>query len=93
MRLAPALLASSALLASAQMNGDAPGGLYHRSAPEKGLGQMLPVPHAVAHPGSFVDAYSPALSTHYGEVFWTDQGNNPLPKVGGPLWFPTIHEG
>jgi hypothetical protein len=79
MRLAPALLASSALLASAQMNGDAPGGLYHRSAPEKGLGQMLPVPHAVAHPGSFVDAYSPALSTHYGEVFWTMMNETKLP--------------
>ena len=29
--------------AAAQMNGDAPGGLYQRSAPERGVGTMLPV--------------------------------------------------
>ncbi|XP_045181704.2 uncharacterized protein LOC123540595 [Mercenaria mercenaria] len=28
----------------------------------------------------YFDVYSPEIATHYGEVFWTDQGNNPLPK-------------
>eukprot|EP00939_MAST-03C_sp_MAST-3C-sp1_P001438 g1438.t1 len=28
----------------------------------------------------FFDVYSPELATHYGEVFWTDQGNNPIPQ-------------
>lgn len=28
----------------------------------------------------YFDVYSPELATHYGEVFWTDQGNNPIPK-------------
>ena len=65
--------------AAAQMNGDAPGGLYHRSAPERGVGTMLPVPHNVAHRGEYIDAYSPTLSTVYGEVFWTMMAETPLP--------------
>ena len=28
----------------------------------------------------YFDVYSPELATHYGEVFWTDQGNNAIPK-------------
>lgn len=28
----------------------------------------------------YFDVYSPEIATHYGEVFWTDQGNNPIPK-------------
>ena len=28
----------------------------------------------------YFDVYSPELATHYGEVFWTDQGNNPIPQ-------------
>ena len=28
----------------------------------------------------YFDVYSPEIATHYGEVFWTDQGNNSLPK-------------
>lgn len=28
----------------------------------------------------YFDVYSPELATHYGEVFWTDMGNNPIPK-------------
>ena len=63
--------------AAAQMNGDAPGGLYHRSAPERGVGTMLPVPHNVAHRGEYIDAYSPTLSTVYGEVFWTMMAETP----------------
>ena len=68
-----------AATASAQMNGDAPGGLYHRSAPEQGLGTMLPVIHEVAHRGEFFDAYSPFLNTTYSEVFWTMMEETPLP--------------
>lgn len=28
----------------------------------------------------FFDVWAPEIATHYGEVFWTDQGNQPLPK-------------
>lgn len=28
----------------------------------------------------YFDVYSPELATHYGEVFWTDQGNNAIPQ-------------
>lgn len=28
----------------------------------------------------YFDVYSPEIATHYGEVFWTDLGNNPIPK-------------
>ena len=24
--------------------------------------------------------WAPEIATHYGEVFWTDQGNNAIPK-------------
>eukprot|EP00729_Bicosta_minor_P012318 gene12318-18431_t len=27
----------------------------------------------------FFDVWAPEMATHYGQVFWTDQGNNPLP--------------
>lgn len=27
----------------------------------------------------FFDVYAPEIATHYGEVFWADQGDNPLP--------------
>ena len=27
----------------------------------------------------FFDVWAPEIATHYGEVFWTDQGNQPLP--------------
>ena len=26
-----------------------------------------------------VDVWAPEIATHYGEVFWTDQGSTPLP--------------
>ena len=29
----------------------------------------------------YFDVYSPEIATHYGEVFWTDQGNNPIPQA------------
>mmetsp|Transcript_39782 Transcript_39782/g.92029 ORF Transcript_39782/g.92029 Transcript_39782/m.92029 type:complete len:894 (-) Transcript_39782:67-2748(-) len=28
----------------------------------------------------FFDVWAPEIATHYGEVFWTDQGNLPLPE-------------
>jgi len=28
----------------------------------------------------YFDVWSPELATHYGEVFWTSQGNHPLPQ-------------
>ncbi|VDI62037.1 Hypothetical predicted protein [Mytilus galloprovincialis] len=28
----------------------------------------------------YFDVYSPEIATHYGEVFWTDQGNNLIPQ-------------
>ena len=28
----------------------------------------------------YFDVYAPEIATHYGEVFWTSQGNQPLPK-------------
>ena len=28
----------------------------------------------------FFDVWAPEIATHYSEVFWTDQGNQPLPK-------------
>ena len=28
----------------------------------------------------YFDVYSPELATHYGEVFWTDMMNHPLPQ-------------
>ena len=28
----------------------------------------------------YFDVYTPEIATHYGEVFWTDVGNNPIPK-------------
>ena len=27
----------------------------------------------------YFDVWAPEMATHYGEVFWTDQGNIPLP--------------
>ena len=72
---APALLAS---LASTPMNGDAPGGLYFRSATEKGAGTMERVPHDIAHRGSYFEAYSPNISTVYSEVFWHMMDEVPL---------------
>merc|ERR1719183_836620 len=27
----------------------------------------------------YFDVWAPEIATHYGEVFWTDQGENPLP--------------
>ena len=27
----------------------------------------------------YFDVWGPEIATHYGEVFWTDQGTNPLP--------------
>merc|ERR1719487_1872618 len=27
----------------------------------------------------YFDVWAPEIATHYGEVFWTDQGNQPLP--------------
>ena len=73
-----ALLAAAAALASTPMNGDAPGGLYFRSATEKGAGTMEPVPHDIAHPGSYFEAYSPNISTVYSEVFWHMMDEVPL---------------
>lgn len=29
----------------------------------------------------YFDVWAPEMATHYGEVFWTDQGNQPLPKA------------
>ena len=37
------------------------------------------MPHNVAHRGEYIDAYSPTLSTVYGEVFWTMMAETPLP--------------
>lgn len=28
----------------------------------------------------FFDVWAPEIATHYGEVFWSDQGNQPLPQ-------------
>mmetsp|Transcript_107539 Transcript_107539/g.335282 ORF Transcript_107539/g.335282 Transcript_107539/m.335282 type:complete len:685 (-) Transcript_107539:95-2149(-) len=28
----------------------------------------------------YFDVWAPEIATHYGEVFWTDQGNQPLPQ-------------
>jgi len=28
----------------------------------------------------YFDVWAPEMATHYGQVFWTDQGNNPIPK-------------
>merc|ERR1719408_446991 len=28
----------------------------------------------------YFDVWAPEIATHYGEVFWTDQGNNALPE-------------
>ena len=28
---------------------------------------------------SHADVWAPEIATHYGEVFWTDQGTQPLP--------------
>ena len=27
----------------------------------------------------YFDVWGPEIATHYGEVFWTDQGTNPIP--------------
>jgi len=27
----------------------------------------------------YFDVWAPEIATHYGEVFWTSQGNQPLP--------------
>ena len=29
----------------------------------------------------FFDVWAPEIATHYGEVFWTDQHNQPLPPA------------
>ena len=29
----------------------------------------------------FFDVWAPEMATHYGQVFWTDQGNNPIPAA------------
>ena len=29
----------------------------------------------------YFDVWAPEIATHYGEVFWTSQGNQPLPKA------------
>lgn len=34
--------------------------------------------HSKGH--EYFDVWSPELATHYGEVFWTDQGNNLIPQ-------------
>ena len=47
----------------AQMNGDAPGGLYHRSAVEKGLGAMEPVPHELSRTEGSLSMPTPPFST------------------------------
>ena len=28
----------------------------------------------------YFDVWAPEIATHYGEVFWTDQGSSPLPE-------------
>ena len=28
----------------------------------------------------YFDVWAPEIATHYGEVFWTDQGNQPIPQ-------------
>ena len=66
----PVVLAGA--IASTPMNADVPGGLYMRS---DGVGKMVPVPHEVAHRGSFIEMYSPkseswstVTSMNYGFV-------------------------
>ena len=29
----------------------------------------------------YFDVWAPEMATHYGQVFWTDQGNNPIPDA------------
>ncbi|KAH3737860.1 uncharacterized protein LOC127850309 [Dreissena polymorpha] len=46
-----------------------------------GSNQGVPFNDDYASKGhEYFDVWSPELATHYGEVFWTDQGNNPIPK-------------
>lgn len=69
----PVVLAGA--IASTPMNADVPGGLYMRS---DGVGKMVPVPHEVAHRGSFIEMYSPNITTVYSQVFWTMMEEVPL---------------
>lgn len=29
----------------------------------------------------YFDVWAPEMATHYGQVFWTDQGDNPIPDA------------
>ena len=53
------------------------------------------MPHSVAHRGEYIDCYSPPLTTHYGEVYWTMMAEVALPadfvaRFKGKTWVAPV---
>ncbi|KAL4225559.1 hypothetical protein ACF0H5_016247 [Mactra antiquata] len=60
---------------------EAPSNMNGRYVVASGGNQGVPFNDDYGSKGhEYFDVYSPEIATHYGEVFWTDMGNNAIPK-------------
>eukprot|EP01049_Picozoa_sp_SAG25_P019798 SAG25_NODE_6431_length_560_cov_0.880694_1_plen_139_part_10 len=70
-------LATALGAAATIMNHDAPHAMYKIANPPDGRSAYIA--NNVSHRGEFIEVYSPNISTHYSEVFWTMMPAVPLP--------------
>lgn len=76
--MASSPLASGFASEGANMNGRY---LVATGASTPGVDPLVAFPDDYGAKGhEFFDVYSPEIATQYGENFWTDQGNIPLPS-------------
>jgi len=75
------LLSVQAVASSLPRRSVTSGNMNGRYSVASGMRQDVPFNDDYASKGhEFFDVWSPEIATHYGEVFWTDQGNQPLPE-------------
>ena len=73
--LAVQVLAAQSATLSGNMNGK-----YSVATGGKGPGQKFNDDYSTRPNINYFDVWAPEIATHYGEVFWTDQHNQPLPN-------------
>ena len=80
MRFAIALLAFIVVIGVRGQRPGAPGNMNGAYPVASGADQDVPFNTDYASKGHrYFDVWAPEIATHYGQVFWTDQGTTPLP--------------
>ena len=79
--LAVALVVASAAAATSGNMNEGPGYLVSKSTNADPAAKQVFNTDYASKGHEYFDVWAPEIATHYGEVFWTDQGNQPLPDA------------